>query len=88
MKKAQDLILQLFGGAIICMMVISFLGFLFQMGSKLNEMFGIWGFIAIVALSYLSGWIFLRKLDQRVKENANPKMIHYNFNEIEKKERR
>ena len=51
-------------------------------------MFGIWGFIAIVALSYLSGWIFLRKLDQRVKENANPKMIHYNFNEIEKKERR
>lgn len=85
MKKAQDLLLRLFGGAVICMMVISFLGFLFQMGGKLNEIFGTWGFVALVAISYLVGWIFLKKLDERVKENAKPKMIHYNFNDIDRK---
>jgi len=85
MKKAQDLLLRLFGGAIICMMVISFLGLLFQMGSKLNEIFGLWGFVALTAISYLIGWIFLKKLDDRVKENANPKMIHYNFSDIDRK---
>lgn len=80
----KELYLQIIGGAVISMMVISFLGFLFQMGSKLNDLFGTWGFICVVAISYVFGWAFLRMLDQRVKENANPKMIHYNFNDIER----
>jgi len=86
MKKFQEHLLQLFGGAVICMMVISFLGLVFQMGSKVNEVVGPWGLVIMVTLSYISGWAFLRKLDDRVKRNSKPHMIHYQFDRIDKRD--
>lgn len=84
MKKLQEHTLYLFGGAIICMFVVSFIGMLYEACSKLTDMFGPWGLILIAAASYAAGWIFIRKMDERVKKNSKPKFIHYKLDDLKK----
>lgn len=85
MKGLKEHVMLLAGGAFICMMVVSFLGFLFQMGSKLEDVFGSGGFFVIVTISYAVGWIFFKKLDERVRKNVRPHMIHYHIDNTKKR---
>lgn len=85
-SKISDHVMHLFGGLIICTMIVSFFGFLYEAAHKLSDVFGLLGFTVILFISYFLGWIFFRKLDKRVKENASPHIIHYSMETLEKKE--
>lgn len=83
-SKINEHLMHLFGGLIISTMLITFIGFIYDLVTKLGSLFGIGGFILILFISNLIGWVFLRKLDKRIKENARPHMIHYNLGDLKK----
>lgn len=84
-NKVSEHAMHLFGGLIITTMVISFFGFLYDVAHKLSDVFGVIGFIVILLTSYFLGWLFFRKLDKRIKDNANPHIIHYSFEDLKNK---
>lgn len=84
-NKISDHAMHLFGGLIICTMIVSFFGFLYEIAHKLSDVFGVMGFMAILMISYFLGWLFFRKLDKRVKDNANPHIIHYSLDDLKNK---
>jgi len=83
-SKINEHLMHLFGGLIISTMVVTLIVFIYDLMTKLSSLFGVGGFILVLSISDFIGWVFFRKLDRRVKENARPHMIHYNIEDLKK----